>query len=214
VKIALAAEKNVQILSVSEGITEHDIQVLRAGLVKIFKTGKNKIILEVPNLDVLPGPVIRELSSFDIMARELSGRLVIAGVSSVLKTKIEVFAKPPIILTFENREKALEFLNAPPKPEVAPTAAPPSAAPVASADVEALKAEQNSMKQRLHDLELENKALKEQIILAVIARRPPQDEIAYVEKIQTLEAKIEKLLRLPLRRRLPPQRNKSFFKIG
>lgn len=180
-KIALTAEKSIPILTVSEGITSHDLQVLRAGIIQLFKSGKNKIILELPNLDSVPGEVIRELSSFDIMARELSGRLIVAGVSPGLKTKIEVFAKPPIILTFENREKALEFFTAP-------------AVAVVSPDADTLRTEQNSMKQKLHNLELENKLLKEQIVLATIARRPPHDEIAYLEKIQLLEAKIEKLL--------------------
>ena len=203
-KIALVAEKSIPILTASEGITTHDLQVLRAGVIKLFKSGKNKIILELPNLDSLPGEVIRELSTFDLLARELSGRLVIAGVNAALKTKIEVFAKPPIVLTFESREKALEFLTAPPTPEVPPTTAASTTAapsapgavapPVATGEADELRAEQSSMKQRLHDLELENKLLKEQIILATIARRPPNDEVAYVEKIQTLEAKIEKLL--------------------
>jgi anti-anti-sigma regulatory factor len=199
-KLALTAEKSIPILTATEGITEHDVQVLRAGIIKLLKSGKNKIILEVPDLDSMPSEVIRELSSFDIAARELSGRLVVAGVSTGLKTKIEVFAKPPIILTFETRAKAIEFFLTPPKPEIPATA--PGVAPAAGAvapgslppEAEALKAEQNSMKQRLHDLEAENKLLKEQIILATIARRQPRDEVAYLEKIQLLEGKIEKLL--------------------
>jgi hypothetical protein len=202
-KLALTAEKSIPVLTVSEGITEHDVQILRAGIIKLLKSGKNKIILEVPNLDSIPGEVIRELSSFDIAARELSGRLVVAGVSPGLKTKIEVFAKPPIILTFESRAQAVEFFLSPPKPEVPATAAPGTApaaggvaagAPLVSPEAEALKAEQNSMKQKLHDLEADNKLLKEQIILATIARRQPKDEVAYLEKIQLLESKIEKLL--------------------
>jgi hypothetical protein len=202
VKLALTAEKSIPILTVSDGITEHDVQILRAGIIKLLKSGKNKIILEVPDLDSMPGEVIRELSSFDMAARELSGRLVVAGVSAGLKTKIEVFAKPPVILTFESRAKAVEFFLSPPKPEVPATAAPGAApaagavagAPLVSPEAEALKAEQNSMKQKLHDLEAENKLLKEQIILATIARRQPKDEVAYLEKIQLLESKIEKLL--------------------
>jgi anti-anti-sigma regulatory factor len=208
VKLALTAEKSIPVLTVSDGITEHDVQVLRAGITQLFRSGKNKIILEVPNLDSMPGEVIRQLSSFDILARELSGRLVVAGVSQVLKTKIEVFAKPPVILTFENRAKAVEFFTAPPVPTVslgpAGSAAASAGGAVASvgtlassaisAEGEALRAEENSLKQRLKTLEKENKDLREQVVLATIARRVPKDEAAYLQKIQTLEAKIEKLL--------------------
>lgn len=170
----------------TETVTEHDVEVLRAGLVKILKTGKNKIVLELPKNESLPSEVIRELASFDIMARELAGRLVLAGITPGLKTKIEVFAMPPVILTFESREKAVEFFVAPPAPEPLPTA-PAQAA-------EALPDEQSSFKIRAQELEQENKFLKEQIILTTIARRPPSDEAAYLEKIRHLEAKIEKML--------------------
>jgi anti-anti-sigma regulatory factor len=173
-KIALETVKNIAILRVTEAVTIRDVEILRAGLVKILKTGKNKIILELPANDSLPSEVIRELASFDIMARELAGRLVLAGVTTGLKTKIEVFALPPVILTFESREKAIEFFSLP----------PPS-----SSDEEPA-----SLKARLHDLEQENKSLREQIILTTIARRAPTDEPGYREKIVQLEAKIEKLL--------------------
>lgn len=205
-KLALTSEKSIPVLTVSEGITEHDIQILRAGITKLFKSGRNKIILEVPGLDSMPGEVIRQLSTFDILARELSGRLVVAGVSQALKTKIEVFANPPTVLTFENRGEALEFFTTP-LPQTVPTATPPAPGSTAAAgavagvgagavnaETEALRAEQNSLKQRLQTLEKENKALKEQVVLATIARRVPEDEAAYLQKIQTLEAKIEKLL--------------------
>ncbi len=190
-KIALETLKGISVLSVTETVTEHDIEVLRAGLVKILKTGKNKIILELPKNDSLPSEVIRELASFDIMARELAGRLVLAGITAVLKTKIEVFAMPPVILTFENREKAIEFFAAPPAVET-----PVAPANIANSNEAAAAAvdEQNSFKTRIHELEQENKLLKEQIVLATIARRPPSDEAGYLEKIASLEGKIAKML--------------------
>jgi anti-anti-sigma regulatory factor len=190
-KIALESLKNIPILSVTETVTEHDIAVLRAGLVKILKTGKNKIVLELPKNESLPSEVIRELASFDIMARELAGRLVLAGITPGLKTKIEVFAMPPVILTFESREKAVEFFLVPPVAETSEAVAP--AAPNHEA-VEALKNEQNSYKTRILELEQENKFLKEQIVSVTIMRRPPTDEAGFLEKISQLESKIEKML--------------------
>jgi anti-anti-sigma regulatory factor len=198
-KIKLESLKNIPVLSVTEEVTKRDVDVLRAGLIKILKTGKNKIILELPSNESLPSEVIRELASFDIMARELAGRLVLAGITPGLKTKIEVFAMPPVILTFENREKAVEFLSTPPAPEAPPSSvvAPAGASTAAANNDELaafLRSEQSAFKTRIQELEQENKFLKEQIVQVTIARRPPSDESGYREKIVDLEAKIEKLL--------------------
>jgi anti-anti-sigma regulatory factor len=189
-KIKLDTEKSIAILSVTETVTSHDVEVLRAGIIKILKTGKNRIVLEIPKNESLPSDVIRELASFDILARELAGRLVLAEVTPMLKSKIEVFAMPPVILTFESRAQALEFFLTPPKTEQTP--APESSA--SDVATEALRQEQSSFRSRILELEAENKLLKEQIVLATIARRLPADEAGYRERISTLEAQIEKLL--------------------
>ncbi len=186
-KLALSSEKNVEILVAQGPIVAHDIQVLRAGIQKILRTGKNKIILELPGSDELPSEVLRELATFDIVARELAGRIVLAQVSPLLKSKIEVFAKPPVILSFETRPQALGFLNAPPPPEVMPEAAKP-----AESDTHLL--EFSNLKAQVAELERKNKALEEQIVVTTLKRRMPGDEAVYLEKIKTLEAKIEALL--------------------
>jgi anti-anti-sigma regulatory factor len=191
-KIALTSEKNIQVLTASGAVAEHEVQILRAGLKKILSTGKNRIALELTLMDDLPAAVIREVATFDLLARELGGRIVLAGVSPLLRTKIEAFAQPPVILSFETREKAVEFLSLPPQPEIPPIAPSGQAyiPPIANAEV-------NPLQTRVHDLEAENRRLREQLVLATIARRPPADEPAYLAKIQLLEAKLEKILIAP-----------------
>lgn len=182
-KLSLSSRKGVEVLGVSGSIADHGVKVLRAGLTKILKTGKNRIVLELPGGQDLSSEAIRDVAAFDVLARELSGRIVLAGVSSELKTKIEAFAKPPVILCFETTDGAVEFLAAPPRPEIAE-----------AAGAESPKQEEDSLKKRVAALERENKALKEQVILTTLARRAPANEADYVSRIELLESKLEKAL--------------------
>jgi hypothetical protein len=205
VKIALSNERGVEILSVTGPVVDHEAKILRAGITKILKIGKNKIIVELggtpaANQD-FSSDALREMAAFDVLARELSGRLVLGGVSPALRVKIEAFAKPPVVLCFATRKEAIDFLTAPPTPAKAETAPPAAAAtsligaPAESGELASLHDEQNAMKTRLLQLETENKTLQEQVVLATIARRAPANEDTYQEKIGHLEAKIEKLLK-------------------
>lgn len=183
-KLSLASKKGVEILSVSESVATQDIKVLRAGMGNILKTGKNKIILALPDQQDLSSDILRELAEFDVLARELSGRVVLAKVSAQLKSKIEFFAKPPVILCFETIEKAFEFLTAP------VVEAPASSTPTSPV----LDRKPHVLEKRVRDLELETTELKKQIVLATIARRAPANEGVYQDQIQDLESQVEKLL--------------------
>jgi hypothetical protein len=118
-------------------------------------------------------------------------------VSPVLKTKIEAFAKPPVILCFSTRKEAIDFLTAPPAPKAEtphPLSPLPSGASGPPPGVTSEPSQLDELRTRLQQLEAENKALQEQVVLATIARRPPQNEQVYDEKIAFLESKIEKLV--------------------
>jgi hypothetical protein len=192
VKLSLVSERNVEIIVAQGPILEADTHVLRAGIQKFLKSGKNRIILELPASDNLPSEVLRELARFDIVARELAGRIVLADVSATLKTKIAVFAKPPVILCFETRAQAVEFLTAPPKPEFPSAPAAQETPPAAGPDPH--EQEFSSLKEKTLLLEQQNKSLEEQLIQTTIKRRVPADEAAYLQKIKALESKIEALL--------------------
>jgi anti-anti-sigma regulatory factor len=195
VKLKLTHEKGVEVLSASGPIVDHESKVLRAGISKILKTGKNKIVLELPESPDLSAGVIREIAAYDVLARELSGRIVLSGVSPELKGKIESFAQPPVILCFESRAKALDFFSTPPQADAtAATPALSAAAAAAHEELEKLKSEDRLMRSRMHSLEQENKRLKEQVVRATIARRPPHDEADYARRISFLEGKLQKIL--------------------
>lgn len=132
-KLSLTTEKNIYILAIeswqsevsaepgspeSLQATQRDIQVLKAGLVKLMTAGKNRIIVELPNqFQDLPADAIRELAAFDRLASELSGRIVLAQVQPELGKKIAAFAKPPVVVCFPTRAAALNFFQQAPEEE-------------------------------------------------------------------------------------------------
>ncbi|MDR3606139.1 MAG: hypothetical protein P4M08_02030 [Oligoflexia bacterium] len=190
-KLALSSEKNAEILSVTGPIVAHDVNVLRAGIQKILKTGKNKIVLELVQSESVPAEVLRTIASIDLIARELSGRIVLAGITPGLRTRIDAFAQPPTILCFETRAQAIEFLTAPPKPEVGPEESKPAESELK------LQADFSNLRERVAELERRNKLLEEQVVRTTIARRAPPNEAVYLAKIRNLEAKIQEFLATP-----------------
>ncbi len=58
-KLTLADQEGVTVLTGTGEITEHDIQVLRAGLTKLFKSGKNRVVVDIPEADKLPPEILR-----------------------------------------------------------------------------------------------------------------------------------------------------------
>ena len=108
-KLKLEATKDISILVAEGPITPENFAVLRAGIKKLFKDGKNKIILEVPDSGTFTPTILREIATLNLTAAELSGSIVIAKVAPLTRAKIEAFAKPPVVRCFADREQAVEF---------------------------------------------------------------------------------------------------------
>lgn len=136
-KLKLSAQHDIQILTATESVSAKDIQVLRAGISKLFHNGKNKIVLELPAGVSISDEAIRELSILDVLARELSGRIVLFCGDAATRTRVQNFAKPPQVLSVASLQDAIAAfapvpLDAAPK-EVAPPVAPAPAIPPAAA---------------------------------------------------------------------------------
>ncbi len=220
-KLTLKAQAGIQILSSTGDINSRDIQVLRAGITQLMKSGKNKIVFEIPDADKLPAEILRELSMLDLLARELSGRVALAGTSPLLRQQIQRFAQPPVIQCFDSAAAAIKHFAdaaaaakqaAPPAPAPASTAAPtPAAKPQAAApeapkpapaDVAVARAEVRQkelseltdFRKRIAQLENENQLLRDKLISALEHRRAAVPPAAAQKKIEDLEQKIEELL--------------------
>src|SRR3954465_5442354 len=107
--LALERFKDLSILVAKGTISPEKFPVLKAGIKKLFKDGKNKIILELPDSSSFPPEILRELTALNIVASELSGQIVLAKIEPLTRSKIENFAKPPIIRCFMNRDAAIAF---------------------------------------------------------------------------------------------------------
>jgi hypothetical protein len=138
-KLALTREKSIEILTTSGEIEPRDAQILKVGITKLIRDGKNQIAIEVSQ-DRLPVDVIRELVALDLIARELSGRVLIVTSAQQVRHEIENFARPTTLETVESRAKALEFFealnSAPLAPIPVPVAAAAAAAPPAESPAE------------------------------------------------------------------------------
>lgn len=205
-KLKLLAEKDVQILVATEAITVRDAQVLQSGINKLLKNGKNLILVDLGSVQEqdLPPEVLMNLAHLDLVARELSGRVVLGGVSAQLRQKIEHHAKPPVILCFEEREKAIAFLRDPEGAEAA-HAAPQAQAALSEAQLAEILQKKDKVRQRelqelgpirkqLAQAEEENRFLRKQLEAAVHDHRRPVDAKAQEEKIRALETELNRLL--------------------
>jgi hypothetical protein len=211
-KLTLADQDGVCVLTGTGEITEHDIQVLRAGLTKLFKSGKNRVVVDVPEADKLPPEMLRELSSLDMLARELSGRIVLASIKPGLRDQIAKFAKPPIIDCLESREAAVKKLLAKgaevadTAPVAAAAAAARAAAPDPAAAAEALKkaraevrskqlGEPTELRKQVEKLTAEVQLLTQQLHAAMLGRRAPAGEAAQKNQVEALEQEIAALIK-------------------
>jgi len=185
-------------------ITKHDIQVLKAGVANFFMRGKNEIIVELSGQTSLPPDVLRELAVLDIHARELSGRVVLAGVIPELKTQLETLAKPPIVSIFQTRDEAVKsFSVKKTQPSKADASHPVSEAPPTS-PTQGLETHEEIRKRELGDMgklrrELaqikeENAALRKQLEDRISARKLSFTEEGYIESIRGLQDRITQLM--------------------
>lgn len=204
-KLKLRIENDIQILSVSELDNPGNIEVLRAGLTKILKAGKNRIVLEIAGASSVPAEILRELGRFRLLANELAGDILLAGMDAATKARIDQFSKPPFIQSFETTEQALRFfkeLSAPKGPKPAP-ATKPTPEPGAAAKefkeqiVQREKGELGTLRKEVERLRAENTSLTDLLSARIHGRRNPPDTQAYREKIEFLEKQLAGFLEKP-----------------
>jgi hypothetical protein len=213
-KLALSAQGGVEILSGSGEVTAREMAVLRAGIAKLLKSGKHRIVLALHGADQLPDELIRELSDFDRLARELAGRVVLADATPALREQLRKLGQPPVITAYATVEEAVRSFASPDVPAhpgaasgaVAPAAGPAAAssggaagAPAAAAPGTAAGATpagpavDHEVHKRLSALEEENRALRQQLVQQMALRKTPPNEAAWRSQVEVLEARIEEL---------------------
>jgi anti-anti-sigma factor len=203
-KIALRHEDSVAILEVSGSVDMHNFQVLKAGITKLLRDGKNRIVLSLVDAEELESDVLRELAIIDVYARELSGKIVLSAPSEELRESVKIFAKPPVIPILSSVELGLDYFR-----KTAPVEEEEESDPeVLREEIKAKEKEVAALEARLklvdpkeaNQLRAQNAELKTKVGLLerqveelLTARRAPVDAEGFLEKIAALEGTVKQL---------------------
>ncbi|RYZ95989.1 MAG: anti-sigma factor antagonist [Proteobacteria bacterium] len=203
-KVQLSNEGAVAILGVTGEIDMHSFEVLKAGISKLFRSGKNRIVLNLEDATEISGEALRELAILDVFARELSGKIVLSATSPELKESVRLFSKPPVIPIVSTVAQALEVFtrlsdaaNADPETlgawmkraetaEAALLAAQDALAQHNPKALAELRADAETLRTKITVLESQVEAL------TLETRRPVSDE-GFLEKIAALEDSVKRL---------------------
>jgi len=110
-KVQLSSEGGINTLKVDGAIDAHALGVLKAGVAKLLRDGKNKVIVDIEQVPDLPGELIKELAALNITAMGLEGIIILSGVTSDKKEAVAEFAKPNILHVFATTAQAIEEVN-------------------------------------------------------------------------------------------------------
>ncbi len=126
-KLHLETNRDVNILTASGEINAERFAILKAGIKKLFRDGKNKIILELPESKNFPVEILRVMAQLNLMAAELAGQIILSGISPETKSKIDSFSMPPAVRCTVTRDEALKiFFGTEATPETQKPASSPA----------------------------------------------------------------------------------------
>ena len=194
-KISLKQKKDINILSISGKISSKNIAVLRVGITKLLKEGKNNIILSFKNIekqqDAIKG-IIKAIINLETMLKELNGKIVLNGLSKDILNKISSIQTENKIENFDKINRAIESFDQKEK---------------RYSDIEKDKLIKR-LKKRIEELEKDidkkfNKKIKElesivhnlqeRIVTFLEERRIPPNHESYKKNIETLEKTISEI---------------------
>lgn len=203
-KVSLRHEDSIAILEVTGEVDAHNFQVLKAGLTKLLRAGKNRIILSLQDANELESDVLRELAIIDVFARELSGKIVLAAESEELREGVKIFAKPPVIPIVSSIPIALDYFKKSEPKEEAEEADPEALKASLQAkdrEIEALNARLAQLDPKeTNELRAQNAALRSkvsqlegQVEDLMKEKRVPADAEGFLEKISALEDSLKRM---------------------
>ena len=203
-KLQLEQLEGVVFLAITGTVEARDVQVLKAGLTKILRDGKNRIVVCFEELEKLDSEVVREISVIDLTARELAGQIAIVSSVKSVGEAIKNFAKPATLPFFETKEKALDFFQKKkPDEEDASetTAALKNQLAAKDKEISSLKDQLKMLnpaevkKLRVEKIELASKVsiLMEQLEDLMLKRKMPTDIEGFVGTIEALEDTVKQL---------------------
>ncbi len=197
-KLKLARDKDLNILGISGIVDQKNYAILRAGVSQLFKTGKNKILLDMAEVEDLDPAAFMDLAQLHALAREMLGEVMVCGLSPAIRQKVAVIQPPPAIEIFASLAEALGAIN--------DRRAPPSPAQEALDEIVNLKKRILELESAsdANKLRAENASLKEQVerlqgqlVAVMLENREPNSIGDWRERHQLLEDQIADLLAQP-----------------
>jgi anti-anti-sigma factor len=200
-KLNLESQDGVSILGVAGEIDLHNFEILKAGLTKLFRSGKNRIILNLEDATSIDAPILRELAIIDVMARELSGKITLVSSYDDLKESVRLFARPPVVPIFSSVPLALEYFakfagDDLEDPVLLRQQLEAKDKELAEAKERLLSADENSLgKLRSENASLKNtiSLLSGQVEALTKESRAPASDDGLLAKIHALEASLKRL---------------------
>ena len=192
----LQKQGSAHILEVTGDVDAKGASILRAGITKLMKSGKDRIVIDFSKAGAIDGSAIQELGELAKLANELMGKIVAAGAG--LKAAKEIGATIPLLPSIK---EAIDYLNQakPPIEEISPEldalirekdakiqALENQVALSSPEELRKLRAENESLRQGGQDLEERLKRL-------LAERRLPPDADSMLEHVTSLERNLTKL---------------------
>ncbi len=106
-KLKLTEEKGIHVLEVKEEVDLKNFQILKAGISKLLKDGRNRMILDFSDTPSIDSACLRELAELNLIARELSGEIMLASLSPFIRSNVENLGKPNALTCFPSKEDAI-----------------------------------------------------------------------------------------------------------
>ncbi len=203
-KIQLRNQDGIEVLELEGSIDAHDMQVLKAGITKLLRAGKNRIILSfADSIALITGDILREIAILDLFAKELAGAVVLATSNEKLTQVILNYTKPSVLSAFPEVKLAVSFFKNAKEESLKPFDSKVANEQLAAKDTEisALKnqlklldpREVADLRKKNAELLKQNGMLEEELAASLKVRRAPPTVAAYEQKVNLLEGSLARL---------------------
>lgn len=190
---------------ISGAMDDRSFDVLTAGIKKLLRDGKNRLILELLDTGKLESRFIREIIGLNFLAQELDGQLVVRTEDAQALFWLMHFTRSKSIHFFQKKEDAIkkfEESGTPNEKEEKPAVELESALQTKDNELLILKKQlQDKEGGEMGQLRKENAQLKEantkftEVVEDLMKkRREPSDITTCQEKVKVLETRIEELV--------------------
>lgn len=197
----LEQKSGAHILKISGDVDVKGTAILRAGVTKLMKSGKDKIILDLAQVGGLHESFVKEVTELHKLAAELMGKVVVAGAPANVATQLKAAGDPPPFPVINTVIEAITFLQQ--TGQLIEELPPEIDALIKQRDarIQALEnqialsnpEELRKLRQENETLRSQTQALESQVTELIQGRRIPPDVEAVLEKINVLERNVKEM---------------------